>query len=182
MRRGRRCIASASSAHPWRLRVKALFCQASIGSDAMTDSRRRAELPRRGPGARPVAIRGRADLHRGPGAARRRGRQGREPEGRRARPHPRHRPEAGRRRLLLHDLQRQQEIGDGQSEVAARRRAGQGDGDAGRCLYREHGARHDREAGARLGRAARAQPAADLCPGQRASARAARTSTTSPST
>ena len=129
-------------------------------------SRRRAELPRRGSRARPDAIRGRADLHRGHGPARRRGRQGREPERRRTRPHPRHRPETRRRRLLLHDLQRQQEIGHGQSEIAARPRAGQGHGEAGRRLYREHGAGHDREAGPRLGRTARAQPAPDLRPGQ----------------
>ena len=132
----------------------------------MDRSRRRAELPRRGSRARPDAIRGRADLHRGDGPARRRGRQGREPERRRTRPHPRHRPETRRRRLLLHDLQRQQEIGHGQPEIAARPRAGQGYGEAGRCLYREHGAGHDREAGSRLGRIAQAQPAPDLCPGQ----------------
>src|SRR4051794_12608578 len=92
------------------------------------------------------------------------------------------RPETRGGRLLFHDLQRQQEVGDGEPEVAARPRARQGNGEAGGRLHREHGARHYREAGARLGRAARPQPAPDLRPGSKVSERAAPTSTTSPST
>ena len=172
MRRGRAEDAMPNHRRPPRIHsvlcAKALFFREHDPMELTNDrSRRRAELPRRSAGARFVAIRGRPDLHRGFGPARRRGRQGGEPEGRRARPHPRHRPQARGRRLLFHDLQRQQKIGDGQSEIAARCCARQGHGEKGGRLYRKHGARHDREIGAGLGRTARAEPAPDLCPGQR---------------
>src|SRR5271166_5813031 len=49
-------------------------------------NRRSAELSRRCPGSRPLAIRGRSVLHRGSRLAGRRGRQSGEPEGRGARP------------------------------------------------------------------------------------------------
>src|SRR5438045_4104527 len=102
MRRGRAEDAMPNHRRPPRLHsvlcAKALFFRERDPKELNNDrSRRRAELPRRSAGARFVAIRGRPDLHRGFGPARRRGRQGGEPEGRRARPHPRHRPQAGRR-------------------------------------------------------------------------------------
>ena len=60
--------------------------------------------------------------------------------------------------------------------------AGQGHAAQGRCLRRELRAGHDRAAGSRLRRGARAQPAASSTRRSRASAKAARTSRTSPST
>ena len=47
-------------------------------------------------------------------------------------------------------VQRQQELAHGQSEIAEGAGARQGDGEEGRCLHREHRARHDRAPGARL--------------------------------
>ena len=140
------------------------------------------ELSRRRPRSRLDPVRGRAVLHRDARLARRRGGQGRKPEGRRTRPHLRQRPGAGGRLLLFHDLQRQQEIGHGRSEIGARPRAGQGDGRAGRRLCREFRARGDRAAGARLGGAACALSRAWSTARSRGSAMAARTRRTSPST
>ena len=54
------------------------------------------------------------------------------------------------RLVLFLRIQRQQEIGHRQPQIRARPGSGQGHGQEGRCHDREHGARHDRAAGARL--------------------------------
>jgi hypothetical protein len=99
-------------------------------------------------------------MHRGACLDGRRHCQGGKPEGRRSRPH------RLRRRLLFHDVQRQQAVDHRQPEIRPRPGAGQGDGEEGRCLHRELRARRGRAARARLRCRQRDQPEHHLCPGQ----------------
>src|SRR5215472_5849650 len=83
-----------------------------------------AWLTQRHPRSRPDAVRGRHDLHRGARLDGCRHRQG-GAAARRSRPH------RLRRRLLFHDVQRQQALADRQPQRRARPRIGQGDGEEG---------------------------------------------------
>ena len=67
---------------------------------------------------------------------------------------------------LFPGVQRQQEVDHRQPEVAARAGTGEGPAAQGRCLRREHGARHDRAPGSRLRRGARAESRHHLLPGE----------------
>src|SRR5438093_1183757 len=60
------------------------------------------------------------------------------------------RPHRVWRCVLFHDVQRQQAVDHGQPEIRAWPRAGQGDGEEGRCLHRELRAWRGRAIGAWL--------------------------------
>ena len=125
-----------------------------------------SQLSRRGPGARPDPVRGGSLLHRGARLARRRSRQNRKPHWRRTWPDLVRRPSGQPQLVLFLRIQRQQEIGHRQPQIRARPGAGQGHGEEGRRHDREHGARNGRAAGARLRGDPRAEPGHHLCPGQ----------------
>ena len=93
-----------------------------------------ARPPQGHPRPRPDAVRGRHDLHRGARLDGCRHRQG-GAAARRSRPH------RLRRRLLFHDVQRQQALADRQPQRRPRPGIGQGDGEEGGCLHRELRAR-----------------------------------------